>query len=179
MLAAGAAAKIAPAPLGQAGMGEQMGFGDAPASANYFVDSLFRHDLSVAAPAPVGTAVSAVAPAAPAQGGPAGQESRMEAAGVFIHGLHSGALPLEDAKYLGQMVASRAGIPQADAEKRVADAYAKMQAGAQQVEAKAREAADAARKASAYSALWIFVSLLAGPFVASLSATAGGRRRDL
>ena len=42
----------------------------------------------------------------------------------------------------------------------------------------ARDAADKARKASAYSALWLFVSLLTGAFVASLAATYGGRRRD-
>jgi hypothetical protein len=42
----------------------------------------------------------------------------------------------------------------------------------------AREAADKARKASAYSAMWLFVSLLIGAFVASLAATFGGRRRD-
>ena len=41
-----------------------------------------------------------------------------------------------------------------------------------------RDAADKARKASAYSALWLFVSLLIGAFVASLAATFGGRRRD-
>ena len=38
--------------------------------------------------------------------------------------------------------------------------------------------ADKARKASAYAALWLFISLLAGAFVASLCATYGGRRRD-
>ena len=44
---------------------------------------------------------------------------------------------------------------------------------------KDRDAADKARKASSYAALWLFVSLLIGAFVASLSATYGGRRRDL
>jgi hypothetical protein len=33
-------------------------------------------------------------------------------------------------------------------------------------------------KASAYAALWLFISLLIGAFVASLAATYGGRRRD-
>ena len=42
----------------------------------------------------------------------------------------------------------------------------------------AKNAADKARKASAYSALWLFISLLIGAFVASLAATIGGRRRD-
>ena len=44
---------------------------------------------------------------------------------------------------------------------------------------KAKDAADKARKASAYAALWLFVSLLVGAFVASLAATFGGRQRDL
>jgi hypothetical protein len=47
-----------------------------------------------------------------------------------------------------------------------------------EAEVAAREAADKARKASAYGALWLFVSLLIGAFFASLSATFGGRRRD-
>jgi len=45
-------------------------------------------------------------------------------------------------------------------------------------EVAARDIADKARKASALSALWLFVSLLVGAFVASLAATFGGRRRD-
>jgi len=39
--------------------------------------------------------------------------------------------------------------------------------------------ADDARKAAAYAALWLFITLLIGAFFASLSATWGGRRRDL
>jgi hypothetical protein len=46
-------------------------------------------------------------------------------------------------------------------------------------ETKAREAADAARKASSYAALWLFISLLAGAFTASWMATFGGKQRDL
>lgn len=36
----------------------------------------------------------------------------------------------------------------------------------------------AQRKASAHSALWVFVALLSGAFAASLAATLGGRQRD-
>ena len=43
----------------------------------------------------------------------------------------------------------------------------------------AKNVADKTRKASAYAALWFFISLLVGAFAASLSATYGGRRRDL
>jgi len=46
-------------------------------------------------------------------------------------------------------------------------------------EARAKDAADKARKAGAYGALWLFVSLLLGAFAASLAATYAGRRRDL
>ena len=53
-----------------------------------------------------------------------------------------------------------------------------MKTKADQAKAEAKEAADKARKASAYGALWLFISLLAGAFVASLLATFGGRQRD-
>ncbi len=43
---------------------------------------------------------------------------------------------------------------------------------------KAKEAADAARKAGVGVALWAFISLLVGAFSASYMATVGGRQRD-
>ena len=89
------------------------------------------------------------------------------------------ALPAEDARYVGQLVAKQTGMSQQEAEKRVTATYQRLQTGLAKAEQTARETADEARKASAYSALWIFVSLLIGAFVASLSATWGGRQRDL
>lgn len=77
-----------------------------------------------------------------------------------------------------QIVAQRTGLSQQDAEKRVSDVYAKAQAKVRDAEVAARDATDKARKTSAYSALWLFVSPLIGAFVASLAATLGGRRRD-
>jgi hypothetical protein len=61
----------------------------------------------------------------------------------------------------------------------VPDTFAHMKARADQAKAHAQEAADKARKASAHAALWLFVSLLVGAFVASFAATFGGRQRDL
>ena len=90
----------------------------------------------------------------------------------------SDPLPAEDLKYVGQLVAQRTGLSQQEAEKRVTDVYAKAQAKLRDAEMAARDAADKARKASAYSAMWLFVSLLIGAFVASWAATFGGRRRD-
>ena len=140
---------------------------DGPATGNgYFVDSLFRKDASAATPASAGNA-SDVAP------------TSAEAGRIFASGLEAGALPPEDAKYLGQQVSQRTGLSQADAEKRVNDAFTRMKAKADQAKAEAKEAADKARKASAYASLWLFVSLLVGAFVASLLATFGGRQRDL
>jgi cation transporter-like permease len=62
---------------------------------------------------------------------------------------------------------------------RVTDTYNRVQTKLHNAEILAKEAADKARKATAYAALWLFISLLIGAFVASLSATYGGRQRDL
>ena len=133
------------------------------AGQRYFVDSLFRRDSAAAS-----------APATNDNETPSAESGR-----IFATALSAGALPPEDVKYLGQTVAQRTGLSQADAEKRVTDTFSRMQDKAKQTEAAARDAADKARKASAYSSLWLFVSLLVGAFCASLAATYGGRRRDL
>ena len=104
--------------------------------------------------------------------------STAEAGRIFAAGLDAGSLPPDDVKYLGQMVSQRTGLAQPDAEKRVNDDFAKMKAKADQAKADAKEAADKARKASEYAALWLFISLLLGAFVASFTATFGGRQRD-
>ena len=128
----------------------------------YFVDSLFRRDATAT-------------PIAGASMAPTGTEA-VEVGRIFMNAGQT--LPPEDLRYVGQIVAQRTGLSQPDAEKRVADVHAKAQAKLGEAEAAARETADKARKTSAYSALWLFVSLLVGAFVASLAATFGGRRRD-
>lgn len=99
---------------------------------------------------------------------------REEVGRVLMNGLRQGDLPAADRTYLAQLVAARTGLSQPDAEKRVADAVAQAKA----TEAKARQAADAARKAAAHMALWTCLALLIGAFVASYAATRGGRQRD-
>ena len=130
----------------------------------YFVDSLFRRDPAFVPPA-----------GAP---DPAAGANAAEVARIFGIGLRAGPLPADDLHYVGQVVAQRTGLAQPEAEKRVADTYARMQFRLREAEVAARDAADKARKASAYAALWLFVSLLIGAFVASLTATYGGRQRD-
>ena len=138
------------------------------AGQGYFVDSLFRKDARAAAGtgAKVGSAPEDMT------------RSTTEVGRIFAAAMSSGTLALDDQKHVGQMVSQRTGMPQADAEKKVADTFARLQAKAKETETAARDAADKARKASSYSALWLFLSLLIGAFCASLAATYGGRRRD-
>ncbi|WP_338413963.1 hypothetical protein [uncultured Sphaerotilus sp.] len=151
--------------VGGAAATVRMATGDDAGPMGYFVDSLFRRDAVAAA--------SGMAANERASGNDAAEVSR-----IFMNAGRSEPLPPEDLRYVGQRVAQRTGLSQQDAEKRVADVHAKAQAKVRDAEAAARDAADKARKASAYSALWLFVSLLIGAFVASLAATFGGRRRD-
>ena len=129
----------------------------------YFIDSMFRR-----APAE-----AAEAPRASTESTPTAEVTR-----ILLQAGVDKPLAADDQRYLGQLVAERTGLAQADAEKRVADTVAAMQAKALEVEAAARDAADKARKAGITATLWLFVSLLLGAFSASLAATWGGRERD-
>lgn len=157
-LAGGAAGSAVSAVAGAARQ-EGSAFGQG-----YFVDSLFRKDMSAGVPV-----------ISQADEGP---RSSAEIGRIFASAMVSGTLAPEDSKYVGQVVAQRTGMPQAEAEKRVTETFTRMQTKAKEAEAAARDAADKARKASAYTALWLFVSLLVGAFCASLAATYGGRQRD-
>jgi len=166
---AGVAAGAVQAAGQAAGQGARLTGAQAPAQdgsqSMYAVDSLFR-------PAP-----GAAAGATPDDAGFAGRRS--EIARIFDTGLRDGALSPDDTRYIGQVVAQRTGLSEQDAEARVTAVYGGAQKKLQDAELKAREAADKARKAGAYTALWVFVSLLLGAFFASLMATHGGRRRDM
>jgi len=134
----------------------------------YFVDSLFRRDSARL----TGTAM----PAESSEQRMANEAS--EVARIFMNVSRSDPLPPEDVRYVAQLVAQRNGMSQQEAEKRVIDVYARAQTQLTHAEAVVKDGADQARQASAYAALWIFVSLLIGAFVASLAATYGGRQRD-
>lgn len=163
--ALGASTAAAASPAGPAGtaspQGEPRRAGDT-----YAVDKLLR-------PGPASTTP------ATATGQPDSRAATTEIAAIFTNALRTGSLAQDDAAYLAQLVAQRTGIAQADAEKRVNDAFADIQRRAKQAADSAREAADTARKASAHATLWMFIALLMGAFVASWMATYGGRRRDL
>ncbi|HVJ63591.1 MAG TPA: hypothetical protein VM555_12875, partial [Tahibacter sp.] len=142
---------------------------------DYAVDVLMRRTTPAAPAADVVTGAATDAAAeAPAFADERGDVRRGEVARIYGRAMAAGSLADADVRYLGQVIAQRTGTPQADAEARVRQAYADLQAAAQA----AKETADKARKAASYTALWLFIALLAGAFVASLAATFGGRRRD-
>ena len=171
---AGGVASTASAAVGGAAASTRWAQGGDGGTMGYFVDSLFRRDASATASA----AATAGSPAGVEANDRASAKDAAEVSRIFLNVSRAEPLPPEDIRYVAQIVAQRTGLSQQDAEKRVADVYAKAQAKLRAADGAARDAADKARKASAYSALWLFVSLLIGAFVASLAATFGGRRRD-
>jgi VIT1/CCC1 family predicted Fe2+/Mn2+ transporter len=76
--------------------------------------------------------------------------------------------------YLANVVASKTGITTDEAQKRV-DAFLQ---SVKNATAKAKTAADEARKSAATAALYTALSLLFGAFIASVAAAIGGHLRD-
>ena len=159
----------------------------AAAPMAYFVDSLFRRPAAVVAATPVveggdrETARQTTRETAPDTPRDTAREigrDTAEVARIFGNLSRTEALPTEDLRYVGQLVAQKTGLTQVEAERRVSATYERAQGKLSDAEAAVKAAADKARKAAAYTALWLFVSLLVGAFVASLSATFGGRLRD-
>ena len=97
---------------------------------------------------------------------------------IFANAIRTGSLSEPDRGYLTQMVAARTGVSADEAQQRVEAGFNNLKQGIDTAKAKAKEVADAARKAAALLALWLFVSLLCGAFAASLMAIFGGRSRD-
>lgn len=173
---AGAGAKAGGAALGGAVMAAggaaatmaAEGMSGDPAR-DYLLDTLFRPGAA----APAATPVDGTLPPAPPENGMPRRNG--EAARIFANAARNGSLSAEDTRYVGQLIAERTGLSAAEGEQRVRDAYAAWD----KTLVAAKEAADKARKATAYAALWLFVALLGGAFFASYFATWGGKRRDL
>jgi hypothetical protein len=92
---------------------------------------------------------------------------RSEIGLILANSLRKGNITPADKSYLSQIVATKTGANEPDAEKRVDDTYSQIQ-----------QAEDNARKAVAHSMYWTFLALLIGAFCASLAATIGGKQRD-
>lgn len=172
---AGSGVAAAVAPAAAAGAGAAASNASEGSSGvnplDYFSDMLMR-----SAPAP---ATATGAPAMPAADAPVNAaDQRVEIGRIFASSMSNGSLAADDRAYLGQIVAKRSGVTQAEAEARVDAVYARATKAAADAKAKAQQAAETARKAGAHTALWMFVALLLGAFVAALAATFGGRQRD-
>jgi hypothetical protein len=102
-------------------------------------------------------------------------DEKAEVTRILTKGISTGEVSAEDRDYLSKLVAARAGISEPEAQKRVDDVIA----AEKQAEVKVRQAADAARKATATTSIFMGLSMLIGAFIASAAAALGGRLRDL
>lgn len=100
---------------------------------------------------------------------------RAETTRILAKGLTTGDVSAADRAYVSQLIAARTGISQPDAQKRVDDAVVQLNSA----EVKARQTADAARKAAATASILTALSMVIGAFVACAAAALGGRERDL
>ncbi|MFI0847118.1 hypothetical protein [Mesorhizobium sp. IMUNJ 23232] len=154
-----AASTVASGAAMGASAGATANAGEGANATPYFVDALFRPSdpARLAAPGAEGDAAAAA------------QASRILVASAAV-----GEVSADDKTYLGQLVAARTGLSQADATARVDAVLAQVE----QAKVTAQEAADTARKAGATFALLGALSLIVGAFIASAAAALGGRQRD-
>jgi len=162
----------------------------------YFTDMLFRPMTSGSAAPAADVAAAPAAPAADATAAPAAPAAtpmasttsavaapamladttavRAEAGRIFLQSAISGELPADDRTYLAQAVAANTGMTQADAEARVDQVVAAMDAA----KAKAAEVAETARKMTVLAAFLTAASLLVSAVGAYWAAQKGGNHRD-
>jgi len=146
---------------------------------DYAIDRLMA-PAPAAAPDAAGGAPAAGTPAAPATGTAGAANNVPSRADVtapmtraFAASLKSDQLDARDRTMLVQTVMQQTGLPQAEAEKRVDEAYTELKAAEQ----KARDAADKARKAALITAFAAAATLLLGCAAACAGAAAGAKHR--
>jgi len=105
---------------------------------------------------------------------PGAENARSITARVITNGVAARSLADTDRTYLAKLVAARTGVDEPAAQARVDQAYKQ----AEEVAAKAKEAANAARKFGIVAAFLLAVSLLIGGAAAWWAAGLGGRHRD-
>jgi hypothetical protein len=137
---------------------------NATTANNYYVNELFRQQA--AASSDNGSAAMVT--------GLSDRDVRSQASVILAETAVTGTVSAADNAYLTQLVSGRTGLAPSDAQNRVNQVLAQQQADL----TKARQVADAARKTSAKGAIFTFVSLLIGAFIASVSGAIGGRLRD-
>ena len=124
--------------------------------------------------APGASGAPASTQGAPAQSPASRTELAPSVARIFAATSGNAQLPQADKATLAAMVSSRTGLAQADAEKRVDEAFAELKAAEQ----KARDAADAARRAALIAAFAVAATLAVACGAACFGSSLGGRHRD-
>jgi len=152
--------------------GTQMAANNATATTanNYYVNELFRQDVGGNG----GSAATENNGSAAMVTGLSDRDVRSQASVILAQSAMTGTASQADNAYLVQLVSGRTGLAPAYAQSRVNQVLAQQQADL----TKAKQVADAARKTSAKAAIFTFVSLLIGAFIASVSGAIGGRLRD-
>jgi len=114
----------------------------------YSIDTLFRSDR------PATTDTSSTA-------------TRGEVTRILAKGMSDEKMSEGDRAYLSNVIANRTGISQAEANARIDNTVKEI-----------KKAADTARKTTATVALFTFLSLVIGAFIAAIAGNLGGRCRD-
>lgn len=99
---------------------------------------------------------------------------REEASRILLAGLSSGKLDPADRDYIVSRVAARMNIPQPEAQKRIDDAFTKLN----EAKETAKQAAEKARKVAVISAFMTAAVLLLGAAASWWAAQLGGKHRD-
>jgi hypothetical protein len=155
--------------VGSAGGAASAGSNNLPTNpANYAADFLLRP----APNAPENANATGGTVNAPAGGSGAADHAALVR--TFMRGLATGSLSNEDRSYLGLVVMRQTGLQQADAEKRVDAAFTE----AKNMEQKARDAANEARKKTALAGFLTAATFAIACAAAALAAGLGGRDRD-
>lgn len=161
-LTAGAVARSTAEVAGSAVSGAAQAVSNVSAeNVSYVADSLFR------------------AQAAPAGAPPTAQQSRpdpaqiAEVGRIFTVALAEGSLNATDKAYLAQVVSRQTGLPEADAQRRVDETYARVQGMKDAAEKRVRDAAEKARKQAVIAAFLAAAASLAGLVAAAWAAGVG------
>lgn len=165
-LAAGSVAKTTAEVAGRtvtgvAQVASQAASNVSPASVSYVADALFRAQAT-----PAGTN------AAPAANRP-DAATVAEAGRIFTVGLAEGSINSGDRTYLAQLVSRQTGLPEADAQRRVDETFARAQGMKDAAERRVREAADKARKQAVVAGFLAAAASLMGLVAAAWAAGLG------
>jgi hypothetical protein len=163
-----------------ASVGAVNGAASASDLAAYPIDRLLRPGTAAtpgASEAPSAEEAPLAAPTPALATGRTGEERaslREEIGRTLTTAVAAGTLPADDRAHLASVVSTETGLPQAEAEQRVDEAFAAVR----QATTEAREAVDKARIGAAIAGYLTAAALLVAAAAATAGASLGGRHRD-